>query len=70
MKGIFHKRTQCGEGKASAKDVDIVEVQYTKQNKIVLNFVVGLIFQILQRWNRDDKWENLFLTSFLLSYDI
>jgi len=31
--------------------VDIVEVQHTKKNKIVLNFVVGLIFQILQRWN-------------------
>ncbi|MCG3227022.1 MAG: arginase family protein [Candidatus Heimdallarchaeota archaeon] len=34
----------------NAMYVDIVETQYRRSNKIVLDFVVGLIFQILQIW--------------------
>lgn len=34
----------------NAKYVDIVETQFKRSNKIVLNFVVGLVFQILQIW--------------------
>ncbi|NPD87585.1 MAG: arginase family protein [Asgard group archaeon] len=34
----------------NAMYVDIVETQFKRRNKIVLNFVVGLIFQILQIW--------------------
>jgi agmatinase len=30
--------------------VDIVETQFAKENKIALNFVVSLVFQILQLW--------------------
>lgn len=31
--------------------VDIVETQYKRKSKIVLNFVVGLIFKILEIWD-------------------
>ncbi len=30
---------------------DIVETQFKRSNKIVLDFVVGLIYQILQIWD-------------------
>ena len=34
--------------------VDIVETQFEKTNKIALNFVVGLIFKILEIWEIND----------------
>ncbi|MCG3219737.1 MAG: arginase family protein [Candidatus Heimdallarchaeota archaeon] len=36
----------------NAMYVDIVETQFKRSNKIVLNFVVGLIFQILRIWEK------------------
>jgi len=33
-----------------AKYVDIVETQFEKTNRIALNFVVGIVFKILELW--------------------